>query len=72
MSKVNKSEVKCVDLFAFLGERLIRKIEERPIMVEFRFADGTTRTFEIPKKHPWHKELNRRRIEHLRASPIPK
>ena len=60
-------EVKSVDLFEWLAECMIRKIEEQPITVDVRLADGTI-TMEIPKKHPWYKELNRRRTERLRAS----
>jgi hypothetical protein len=52
------------NLFQYLGERMISKIEDAPIEVVFRFADGT-RTVQIEKRHPWHKELSRRRAENL-------
>lgn len=55
------------DLFAFLGERIIAKLADGPIEVEFRFADAV-RTIQIEKGHPWHKELSRRRAEALCGS----
>jgi hypothetical protein len=63
-------EPETINLLEFLGEGLIRTLEDRPIEVEFRFADGSC-TFEISQKHPWYKELKRRRdqqIEVLRVS----
>jgi hypothetical protein len=67
MNHRRKPEVKSVDLFEFLAERMIRKIEEQPITVEIQVSDGSI-TMEIPKKYPWYKELNRQRTERLRAS----
>ena len=69
MSKKPKAETRMINLFEFLGEGLIRKLEEQPIQIEIHFAD-CARTFDVPKKHPWYKELKRRRdsqIASLRA-----
>jgi hypothetical protein len=33
---------KPVDLFEFLAERMIRKVEEQPITVEIQLADGSS------------------------------
>lgn len=59
-----------VDLFEFLGERMIRNIEEQPITVTVQLSDGSIE-MPIGSKHPWFKELSRRKAEqvkHLRAS----
>jgi hypothetical protein len=60
------TEPASVDLFDFLAERMIRKIEEEPITVTVHLSDGS---IEIPigPKHRWFKELNRRRAEQIRA-----
>jgi hypothetical protein len=60
-------EVRSVDLFEWIAESMIRKVEEQPITVEIQSADGSI-TVEIPKTHPWFNELNRQRTERLRAS----
>jgi hypothetical protein len=65
-----KPVVKSVNLFEWIGERMIQRIESEPITVDVRCADGTI-TMEIPPKHPWYKELSRRRteqVQQLRAS----
>lgn len=65
---MNKAtEVQSVDLFEWLAEGMIRKVEEQPIIVDLQLVGGSV-TVEIPKKHPWFKELNRQRTERLRAS----
>lgn len=66
--KDKPTKTETVNLYEFLAERIISKAEEQPATVDVRFADGTVRTFEIPPKHPWFKELNRRRTERVRAS----
>ena len=66
MSRKPKLEIKTINLFEFLGEGLIRKLEAQPIQVEFSFAD-VSRTVEITKKHPWYKQLKRRREEQIDA-----
>jgi hypothetical protein len=66
-------DVKSVDLFKWIGERMIQRIEEQPITVDVRLTDGTI-TMEIPPGHPWFKELSRRKaeqVQHLRASFKP-
>lgn len=60
-------EVKSVDLFEWLAESMIRKVEEQPITVELQLVGGSI-IVEITKKHPWFKELNRQRTERLRSS----
>jgi hypothetical protein len=60
------SEVKPVDLYGFVAQRLIDKISEQPIEVQLNCADGSI-TVQITKKDRWFKELNARRIEALRT-----
>jgi hypothetical protein len=55
------------DLFAYLAERLIARVEQEPITVTIVFADGV-HTFEIGPGDPWYKPLSQRRSEALRAS----
>lgn len=57
-------ELVSVNLGEFLAGRMIAKIEAQPITIEYRLSDGTI-TEEITEKHPWYKELNRRRNEQV-------
>jgi hypothetical protein len=66
MRKKRQPEVKTVNLFEFLGESLIGKLEEQPITVEFLFADGS-RTVEITKKDRSYKQLNEQRQQRIAA-----
>jgi hypothetical protein len=62
--------VRSVNLFEWLADGMIRKLEEQPITVTVHLADGSIE-MPIPPKHPWYKELNRRRteqVQRLRAS----
>jgi hypothetical protein len=61
------AELRSVNLFEFLGESMLRKIEDAPIEVRLIFADGE-RTFQLQKGDPWHKTLSQRRAEALRQS----
>ncbi len=54
-----------VNLGEFLIKRAIERIEADPITVELLLSDGAV-TMEVPPKHPWYKELNRRRTEQIR------
>jgi hypothetical protein len=59
-----------VDLFEWIGESMLRNIEEQPITVTVRLSDGSIE-MPIGPKHPWFKELSRRKTEQvkrLRAS----
>jgi hypothetical protein len=63
------TEVKSVDLFEWLADGMIRKLEEQPITVTVHLSDGSIE-MPIPPKHPWFKELNARKteqVERLRA-----
>jgi hypothetical protein len=63
---IEKPKPETANLFEFLGEDLIRKLEERPIQIEIHFADGS-RTFEITKKDRWYKQLKQRRDQQIEA-----
>ena len=58
------TEPASVDLFEWLGERMIRNIEEQPITVTVHLSGGSIE-MPIGPKHPWYKELNRRRTEQV-------
>jgi hypothetical protein len=60
------TEPESVNLGEFLADRMIAKLESEPITVELLLADGPI-TMEVLPTHPWFKELNRRRIEQIRA-----
>jgi hypothetical protein len=59
------TEPASVDLFEWLGERMIRNIEEQPITVTVHLSDGSIE-MPIGPKHPWFKELNARKTEQLK------
>jgi len=55
------------DLFAYLAEHMIRRIEQQPIQLTIQFADGV-RTYELAPGDPWYEELSKRRSAALRTS----
>jgi hypothetical protein len=57
--------VRSVNLFEWLADGMIRKLEEQPITVTVHLADGSIE-MPIPPKHPWFKELNARKTEQLK------
>lgn len=61
-----RPEVRTVDLFEWVGERMLRKLEAQPITVTFQCSDGSF-TVEIGPKHPWYAELSRRKAEQIAA-----
>jgi hypothetical protein len=53
-----------VNLGEFLIKRAIERIEAEPLTVTVHLTDGTIE-MPIGPKHPWFKELNRRRTEQI-------
>lgn len=62
----DRPEIKTVKLGEFLVNRMIERIEAEPITVTVHLSDGSIE-MPIPPKHPWFKELNRRRVEQVNA-----
>jgi hypothetical protein len=65
-----ETEFKTVNLAEFLTNRMIQRIESAPLSVTVRLSDGEIE-MPIGPKHPWFKELSRRKTEQvtrLRAS----
>ncbi len=66
MKKPTVSKVTTANVFDFLANRLIAGIESAPITVEYILSGGSV-TEEITEKHPWYKELSRRKAEQVKS-----
>jgi hypothetical protein len=55
------------DLFTYLGERLLVRVEQEPITITVRFADGE-RTFQLGPKDPLYRRPAKGRAQALKAT----